>query len=107
MKNPRTLLVLSLAGLVLTAANGGAQPAEPAKPLPPVPPAKPAPRPIAPDSVEGQFAAAGAALDKAKFSFALADSDFNRAFVRFDGGSRSLIIPKDNEDSKDLADTEE
>jgi len=107
MKNPRTLLVLSLAGLFLATANGGAEPPEPVKPAPPLPPVKPAARPIAPDSVEGQLAAAGAALDKAKFSFALADSDFNRAFVRFDGGSRSLIIPKDNEDSKDLADTDE
>jgi len=107
MKNPRTLLLLSLAGLVLTGANGLGQPAEPIKPVPPAPPAKPRPAPL--DSIESQLAASKAALQETKWQlqgggFSFADSDFR---VFGPAGSRTLVIPKDNEDSKELGETEE
>src|SRR5437868_11078027 len=104
MKNQRTLLLLGLAALLLGASHGLAQPPQPAKPLPPtqpVPPAKPAPR-VPPDSVESQLLASQANVEKAKTAFASADANLGKTFARLDLGSRSLVIPRDGEDTKDL-----
>src|SRR5438270_1675218 len=109
MKNQRTLLLLGLAALVLGASNGLAQPPQPAKPLPPtqpVPPAKPAPR-VPSDSVESQLLASQGNVEKAKMAFAFADANLGKTFGRLDLGSRTLVIPRDGEDTKDLAQTEE
>jgi hypothetical protein len=40
-------------------------------------------------------------------SYALADADWGKTFGRVELGSRTLVIPKDNVDTKDLAETEE
>jgi hypothetical protein len=109
MKNQLTLLVLGLAALVLATDTCFAQPAQPTKPVPParpVPPVKPAP-PVPPDAVESQLAASEAALEKAKMSFKFAEANWGKTFGRLDLGSRTLVIPRDSDDTKDVAETEE
>src|SRR6266487_2647099 len=109
MKNQRTLLLLGWAALVLGVSTGLAQPPQPAKAVPPaqpVPPTKPAPR-VPPDSVESQLLASQANMEKANMAFAFADANWGKTFGLAESASGTLVIPSEDQDSKNLADTEE
>src|SRR5438093_28269 len=112
MKNKFTFLCLLLATLLLATSNCVAQPPQPPKPASPGrPPVAPAPA-LAPEprralSQEEDLVADEAALAKANASLVKAEAKLGPIFGLPDGVGRSLVIPKDSEDPKTIADTEE